>query len=307
MKISFNVQGMTCAACSARVEKATSAVPGVASVAVNLLKNSMEVQLVADADAAETAAAIESAVKKAGYGASPKGQAGASSGPGATAATSSGVAAGSGVAAENPNAAAEAEQKSMLHRLIASLVFTVPLFYISMGDMFGWPLPSALTGMENMMVYGLTLFVLLVPVVFINFKFFRVGFRALVNRAPNMDSLIALGSGAATVYGIYALFNMAFFMGHSDMAAAYHFAMNLYFESAAMILTLITLGKYLEARAKGKTTSSLSKLMDLSPKMATRVEDDVEVQVPVAVVAEDGCAHSAYGRIGAGRRRGAGR
>ena len=284
MKISFNVQGMTCAACSARVEKAISAVPGVASVAVNLLKNSMEVQLAADADAAETAAAIESAVKKAGYGASPKGQAGASSGPGAAAATSSGVAAGSGVAAENPNATAEAEQKSMLHRLIASLVFTVPLFYISMGDMSGWPLPSVLTGMENMMVHGLALFVLLVPVIFINFKFFRVGFRALVNRAPNMDSLIALGSGAATVYGIYALFNIAFFMGHSDMAAAHHFAMNLYFESAAMILTLITLGKYLEARAKGKTTSSLSKLMDLSPKMAMRVEDGAEVQVPAASV-----------------------
>lgn len=284
MKISFNVQGMTCAACSARVEKATSAVPGVASVAVNLLKNSMEVQLAADADAAEVTAAIEAAVKKAGYGASPKGQAGAPAGPGAAAAMSSGVAAGSGVAEENPNAAAEAEQKSMLHRLIASLVFTVPLFYISMGDMFGWPLPSALTGMENMMVYGLTLFVLLVPVVFINFKFFRVGFRALANRAPNMDSLIALGSGAATVYGIYALFNMAFFMGHSDMAAAHHFAMNLYFESAAMILTLITLGKYLEARAKGKTTSSLSRLMDLSPKMATRVEDGAEAQVPAASV-----------------------
>lgn len=277
MKISFNVQGMTCAACSACVEKATSAVPGVASVAVNLLKSSMEVQLAADANAAEVTAAIEVAVKKAGYGASPKGQAGAPDGPG-TAAT------GSGVAAGNPNATAEAEQKSMLHRLIASLVFTVPLFYISMGDMFGWPLPSVLTGMENMMVYGLTLFVLLVPVIFINFKFFRVGFRALANRAPNMDSLIALGSGAATVYGAYALFNMAFFMGHSDMAAAHHFAMNLYFESAAMILTLITLGKYLEARAKGKTTSSLSKLMDLSPKMATRVEDDVEVQVPAASV-----------------------
>lgn len=278
MKISFNVQGMTCAACSARVEKAASAVPGVASVAVNLLKNSMEVQLAADANAAEVTAAIEAAVKKAGYGASPKGQAGAPAGPGVAAAT------GSGVAANNPNATAEAEQKSMLHRLIASLVFTVPLFYISMGDMFGWPLPGVLTGMENMMVYGLTLFVLLVPVIFINFKFFRVGFRALANRAPNMDSLIALGSGAATVYGAYALFNMAFFMGHSNMEAAHHFAMNLYFESAAMILTLITLGKYLEARAKGKTTSSLSKLMDLSPKMATRVEDDVEVQVPAASV-----------------------
>ncbi len=278
MKISFNVQGMTCAACSARVEKATSAVPGVASVAVNLLKNSMEVQLAADANAAEVTAAIEAAVKKAGYGASPKGQVGAPAGPGVAAAT------GLGASAGNPNATAEAEQKSMLHRLIASLVFTVPLFYISMGDMFGWPLPGVLTGMENVMVYGLALFVLLVPVIFINFKFFRVGFRALANRAPNMDSLIALGSGAATVYGAYALFNMAFFMGHSNMEAAHHFAMNLYFESAAMILTLITLGKYLEARAKGKTTSSLSKLMDLSPKMATRVEDDVEVQVPAASV-----------------------
>lgn len=278
MKISFNVQGMTCAACSARVEKATSAVPGVVSVAVNLLKNSMEVQLAADANAAEVTAAIEAAVKKAGYGASPKGQVGAPAGPGVAAAT------GLGAAAGNPNATAEAEQKSMLHRLIASLVFTVPLFYISMGDMFGWPLPGVLTGMENMMVYGLTLFVLLVPVIFINFKFFRVGFRALANRAPNMDSLIALGSGSATVYGAYALFNMAFFMGHSNMEAAHHFAMNLYFESAAMILTLITLGKYLEARAKGKTTSSLSKLMDLSPKMATRVEDDVEVQVPASSV-----------------------
>lgn len=277
MKISFNVQGMTCAACSARVEKATSAVPGVASVAVNLLKSSMEVQLATDVNAAEVTAAIEAAVKKAGYGASPKGQVGAPAGPGA-------AATGSGVAASNPNATAEAEQKSMLHRLIASLVFTVPLFYISMGDMFGWPLPGVLIGMENMMVYGLTLFVLLAPVIFINFKFFRVGFRALANRAPNMDSLIALGSGAATVYGAYALFNMAFFMGHSNMEAAHHFAMNLYFESAAMILTLITLGKYLEARAKGKTTSSLSKLMDLSPKMATRVEDDVEVQVPAASV-----------------------
>ena len=276
MKVQFDITGMTCAACSARVEKATGAVPGVASVAVNLLKNSMEVQLAEGVDAAETTAAIEAAVMKAGYGASPKGQ--------GTSASGAGAAVGAGVSAGNPNATAEAEQKSMLHRLIASLVFTVPLFYISMGDMFGWPLPGILTGMENMMVYALTLFVLLVPVIFVNFKFFRVGFRALINRAPNMDSLIALGSGAATVYGLYALFSMAFYMGHGNIEAAHHFAMNLYFESAAMILTLITLGKYLEARAKGKTTSSLSKLMDLSPKMATRMEDGAEVQVPAASV-----------------------
>lgn len=273
MKQQFDVTGMTCAACSARVEKATASVPGVASVAVNLLKNSMEVEFAAEADAPQTTAAIQAAVKKAGYGATPKGQ-GAAAAAGAQ---------GQG-AAQSPNATAEAEQKSMLHRLIASLVFTVPLFYISMGDMFGWPLPSVLTGMENMMVYALTLFVLLVPVIFINFKFFRVGFRALVNRAPNMDSLIALGSGAATLYGLYSLFSMAFSMGHGNLEEAHHFAMNLYFESAGMILTLITLGKYLEARAKGKTTSSLSKLMDLSPKMATRLEDGAEVSVPAASV-----------------------
>ena len=275
MKLLFDVTGMTCASCSSRVDKATRSVAGVADVAVNLLKNSMEVQLAEGADAAAVSAEIEASVKKAGYGASPKG----SGGTAASAATGSAPA-----ASQSSSSAAEAEQKSMLHRLIASLVFTVPLFYIAMGDMFGWPLPGVLTGMENMMVYALTLLLLLVPIIFINFKFFRVGLRALVSGSPNMDSLIALGSGAATIYGLYALFNMAFSMGHADLQTAHHFAMNLYFESAGMILTLITLGKYLEARAKGKTTSALSKLMDLSPKMATRLEDGAEVQVPAASV-----------------------
>ena len=275
MKLLFDVTGMTCASCSSRVDKATRSVAGVADVAVNLLKNSMEVQLAEGADAAAVSAEIEAAVKKAGYGASPKG----SGRPAAN-----GAAGSAAEATQNSGSTAEAEQKSMLHRLIASLVFTVPLFYIAMGDMFGWPLPSVLTGMENMMVYALTLLLLLVPIIFINFRFFRVGLRALVSGSPNMDSLIALGSGAATIYGLYALFNMAFSMGHADLQTAHHFAMNLYFESAGMILTLITLGKYLEARAKGKTTSALSKLMDLSPKMATRLEDGAEVQVPAASV-----------------------
>ena len=274
MKQQFNVTGMTCAACSARVEKATAGVPGVASVAVNLLKNSMEVEFTPDADANQATKAIAEAVKKAGYGASPKG----------VQASADGNSSMANASAVNPNATAEAEQKTMLYRLIASLVFTVPLFYLGMGDMFGWPMPGVLTGMENMIVYALTLFLLLVPIIFINFKFFRVGFRSLFHGAPNMDSLIALGSGAATVYGLYALFNMAFSMGHGDLETAHHFAMNLYFESAGMILTLITLGKYLEARAKGKTTGALSKLMDLSPKMATRLEDGAEVQVPAASV-----------------------
>lgn len=277
-KLHFNVTGMTCAACSARVEKAASGVEGVAGVAVNLLKNSMEVQLGASANASETAAAIKAAVEKAGYGAFSAGQVAPSvSGRAGTQGTV-------GFAAVDPNAAAEAERKSVLRRLVISCVFAIPLFYISMGDMFGWPLPGVLTGMENMMVYGLVLFMLLVPVIFVNFKFFRVGVKSLLRGSPNMDSLIALGSGAATIYGIYALLNMAFYTGHGNLEAAHHFAMNLYFESAAMILTLITLGKFLEARAKGKTTSSLSQLMDLAPKMATRLENGQEQQVPAASV-----------------------
>ena len=271
-KLRFAVTGMTCAACSARVEKATAGVSGVSGVAVNLLKNSMEVQLGAEADPVATSAAIVSAVEKAGYGAFPAGE-GAAAGPGAASAAAS-------AGAANPAAAAQAERKSVLQRLIISLVFTVPLFYISMGDMFGWPLPSVLTGMENMMVHGLVLFMLLVPVIFVNFKFFRVGMKSLLHGSPNMDSLIALGSGAATLYGMYALLCMAFYVGHGDLETTHRYAMNLYFESAGMILTLITLGKFLEARAKGKTTDSLSQLMDLAPKMATRLENGVEQKVP---------------------------
>ena len=271
-KLRFAITGMTCAACSARVEKATAGVTGVSGVAVNLLKNSMEVQLEADADPSSTGSAIVAAVEKAGYGAFPAGE-GATAAPGT-------AALGAASVSGDPAAAAQAERKSVLHRLVISLVFTVPLFYISMGDMFGWPLPGVLTGMENMMVHGLVLFMLLVPVIFVNFKFFRVGTKSLLHGSPNMDSLIALGSGAATLYGMYALLCMAFYVGHGDLEATHHYAMNLYFESAGMILTLITLGKFLEARAKGKTTDSLSQLMDLAPKMAMRLEDGVERKVP---------------------------
>ena len=268
---SFDVTGMTCAACSARVEKTTNAVKGVQRASVNLLKNSMEVEFDDDVDPSQVTTAIEAAVEKAGYGAFPR-----ASGQDAS---SDGTALGATGAQNAAVNAAQKERVQMKRRLAASLVFMVPLFYISMGHMLGWPLPSMLIGTENAMVYALTLFLLLIPVLFVNFKFFRVGFKALINRAPNMDSLIALGSGAATVYGVYALYGMAASMGQGDMAAVHEYAMNLYFESAAMILTLITLGKYLEARAKGRTTDSLSQLMDLSPKMATRLEGGEEVQV----------------------------
>lgn len=271
-KQTFDVSGMTCAACSARVEKTTSGVAGVEHVVVNLLKNSMEVEY--DGNPA-TLAAISAAVEKAGYGATPRVEAtvaaGASSGP----ATAS---------AARENAAAK-EAAHVRMRLIVSFVFTIPLFYLSMGHMFGWPIPGIFLGHENMLTFAFTQFLLLLPVVFVNFKFFRVGFKTLFHGSPNMDSLIALGSTASTVYGIVAIYRIGWGMGHGDVDFAHMAAMDLYFESAAMILTLITLGKYFEARAKGKTTDAIAQLMDLSPKTAIRRNvDGAEEEVPAEQV-----------------------
>lgn len=268
MKRTFDVTGMTCAACSARVEKAAANVPGIASVSVNLLKNSMEVDF--DGDAA-TLAAVSAAVEKAGYGAYPRPEAGASS-------------ANVQQPVQTMNDPA-AEAKRVRMRLIVSFCFTIPLFYLSMGHMFGWPLPGVFLGHENMLTFAFTQFLLLLPVIFVNFKFFRVGFKTLAHGAPNMDSLIALGSAASTIYGIAAIYRIGWGMGHGDIDFAHAAAMDLYFESAAMILTLITLGKYFEARAKGKTTDAIAKLMDLTPKEAARRTPDGGVeQVPVEQV-----------------------
>lgn len=300
IKQTFDVTGMTCAACSSRVEKTTNRVEGVRKANVNLLKNSMEVEFEQDANVSLVTQAIEAAVDKAGYGAIPRnsdrggmptqlplGQEGnlhheSSSfdlddqGRFASSNTQENTVRASNIA--------EQERKAIFRRLIISLIFMVPLFYISMGHMFGWPLPSFFLGPENAMVWALTLFVLLIPILCVNFKFFRVGFRALIHASPNMDSLIALSSGASTLYGLYALFQMAFYAGHGNLEQVHGYAMNLYFESAAMILTLITLGKYFEARAKGKTTDSISQLMDLSPKQALRLENGVETLVEVRQV-----------------------
>lgn len=301
IKQTFDVTGMTCAACSSRVEKTTNRVEGVRKANVNLLKNSMEVEFEQDANVSLVTQAIEAAVDKAGYGAIPRnpdrggtptqlplGQEGnlhhESSGFDLD---DQGRFVSSSNTQENTVRAsniAEQERKAIFRRLIISLIFMVPLFYISMGHMFGWPLPSFFLDPENAMVWALTLFVLLIPILCVNFKFFRVGFRALMHASPNMDSLIALGSGASTLYGMYALFQMAFYAGHGNLEQVHGYAMNLYFESAAMILTLITLGKYFEARAKGKTTDSLSQLMDLSPKQALRLENGVETLVDVRQV-----------------------
>ena len=267
----FDVSGMTCAACSARVEKTTSGVAGVEHAVVNLLKNSMEVEY--DGNPA-TLAAISAAVEKAGYGAVPR----------VEAAAAAGAPSGAAPSAARENAAAK-EAAHVRMRLIVSFVFTIPLFYLSMGHMFGWPLPAFFLGHENMLTFAFTQFLLLLPVIFVNFKFFRVGFKTLFHGSPNMDSLIALGSTASTVYGIVAIYRIGWGMGHGDVDFAHMAAMDLYFESAAMILTLITLGKYFEARAKGKTTDAIAQLMDLSPKTAIRRNvDGAEEEVPVEQV-----------------------
>ena len=270
-KQTFDVSGMTCAACSARVEKTTSGVAGVEHAVVNLLKNSMEVEY--DGNPA-TLAAISAAVEKAGYGAAPR----------IEAAAAAGAPSGAAPSAARENAAAK-EAAHVRMRLIVSFVFTIPLFYLSMGHMFGWPLPEFFLGHENMLTFAFTQFLLLLPVIFVNFKFFRVGFKTLFHGSPNMDSLIALGSTASTVYGIVAIYRIGWGMGHGDVDFAHMAAMDLYFESAAMILTLITLGKYFEARAKGKTTDAIAQLMDLSPKTAIRRNvDGAEEEVPVEQV-----------------------
>ncbi|MEF2594594.1 MAG: heavy metal translocating P-type ATPase [Eggerthellaceae bacterium] len=276
MKQTFDVTGMTCAACSARVEKASNKVEGVERATVNLLKNSMEVEY--DGNPV-TVVAICAAVEKAGYGASPR----VEDVSAATAPAGGSAPLASGGNARQEAAAKEARQVRM--RLIVSFVFTIPLFYLSMGHMFGWPLPAVFLGDENTLIFAFTQFLLLLPVIFVNFKFFRVGFTTLAHGGPNMDSLIALGSTASTVYGIAAIYRIGAALGTGDLSGAHAAAMDLYFESAAMILTLITLGKYFEARAKGKTTDAISKLMDLSPKTATRRRaDGSEEEVPAEQV-----------------------
>lgn len=268
MKQTFDVTGMTCAACSARVEKAAAGVEGVRSCAVNLLKNSMEVDYDGTPD---VQAAVVSAVEKAGYGALPRpsGSGPSSSAPGMAAR-----------AASAPANAAAKEARTVRLRLVVSFAFLLPLFYLSMGRMLGWPQPAFLAGDAALLPWAFTQFLLLLPIVFVNFKFFRVGFSTLAHGAPNMDSLIALGSSASTLYGVYEIYRMGYALGAGDVAAAHAASMSLYFDSAAMILTLITLGKYFEARAKGKTTDALAQLIDLAPKTAVRREGGEEREVP---------------------------
>ena len=260
MKQKFDVTGMTCSACSAHVEKSVSKLEGVQCVNVNLLQNSMVVEY--DDNALGTTDIIH-AVESGGYGASVQGE---------------------NKTQEAPKNVAAEEMHHMKRRLIASFCFLIPLFYISMGHMMGAPLPAILLGDENVMIFALTQLFLTIPVLIINKKYYVVGYKALWNKAPNMDSLIALGSAASVVYSVFAIYSMAYAMGHGDLMTAHHYGMELYFESAAMILTLITVGKYMETRSKGKTSEAISKLMDLAPKTATVLRNGVEQEIPVEEV-----------------------
>ena len=257
----YNVTGMSCAACSARVEKAVKKVPGVTSCSVSLLTNSMGVEGTA------SPAAILSAVQEAGYGASPK-NASASKASGASA---------------DLDALADRETPKLKRRLIASLGFLLVLMYFSMGHMmWGWPLPHWFDG--NHVAMGLVQLLLAGIVMVINQKFFINGFKGLIHGAPNMDTLVALGSMASFVWSTYALFAMTRAQVDGNDELVMHYMMEFYFESAAMILTLITVGKMLEARSKGKTTDALKSLMKLAPKTATLVRDGAEVTVAIADV-----------------------
>ena len=259
----YNVTGMSCAACSARVEKAVSKVPGVTSCSVSLLTNSMGVE--GTADPAQVIAAVE----EAGYGATEKG---------------AGAQEGAQVKASSVSAAEDSlkdrETPKMKRRLIASLCFLVPLMYFSMGHMmWGWPVPSFLEG--NHVAMGLIQLLLTTAVMVVNQKFFISGFKGLIHRAPNMDTLVALGAGASYGYSLYALFAMTDAQMRGDAAGVMSYMHEFYFESAAMILTLITVGKMLEARSKGKTTDALKSLMKLAPKTATVIRDGAEETVSI--------------------------
>lgn len=265
MKQKFIVTGMTCSACSAHVEKAVSKLAGVTEVNVNLLGGSMSVVW----SGSLTEFDIIKAVSEAGYGASLLRPNQATSNQ------------------KSDSDQLNAELRGMKRRLIFSLVFLLPLFYLSMGHMMGWPIPNCFHGTENALIFALTLFLLTIPILIINQKYFVVGFKTLWHRSPNMDALIAVGSGAAVIYGIIALYFIGYGLGHGDPAMVEHYSMDLYFESAGMIVTLITLGKFLETRSKGKTGQAITRLMDLSPKTAIILKHGAEYEIPVEQIQSD--------------------
>jgi P-type Cu+ transporter len=267
MKQKFAVTGMTCSACSAAVERNVKKVSGVQEVNVNLLSNSMTVNY----DSASTDnGKIIRAVKDAGYGAAEY----AGSRPSAQSS-----------AREPALTTIENDIREMRQRLFISIGFLVPLLYLSMGHhLLHFPLPSGLMGTPNAVGYALLQFLLTLPVVYVNRKYYQVGFKTLWHRSPNMDSLIAIGSSAALVYGLFAIFYIGYGLGHNQLEIVERYLSNLYFESAATILTLITLGKFLETRSRGRTSDAITKLMDLAPRTATVVREGQELEIAVEEV-----------------------
>ena len=264
----YNVTGMTCAACQANVSRCVSKLEGVEDVNVSLLANSMTVSY--DESRLKPENIIE-AVKAAGYGASSLEKA---------------IKKEEGFRREWQlrREQAESNREGMKKRLIYSIILLVPLMYIAMGEMLSLPLPAIFKGTQNALVSALAQLILTVPVIFINRRFYQFGFKALFHGSPNMDSLVAIGSGASLLYGLFAMFRMAYGFGHGNIELVHEYAHALYFESAAMILTLVTVGKYLEARSKDKTSQALSRLMDLAPKTAVVLKNGEEVLIPAEQV-----------------------
>lgn len=304
-KEKYDITGMTCSACSSRVEKCVAGLNGMDTVSVNLLTNSMQVTYEEDKLDADK---IIEAVEHAGYGASVKdghngyGTAGRSEHASAYSQTGQYPGNGTGslqTASHEPDShdgrkkSANTELQKMKQRLIWSFVFLIPMMYISMHHMlyewFGIPVPAfikaAFHGDENALAFSFAQFLLLLPILYLNQKYFIIGFKNIfVHRSPNMDSLIALGSAASAVYGIFAIFRIGYGLGHQDMELVARYSMDIYFESAGMILTLITLGKYLETRSKGRTSEAIEKLMDLAPKQARVERNETEYMIPVEEV-----------------------
>lgn len=264
----YNVTGMTCAACQANVTRGVQKLEGIEEVNVSLLANQMTVSYDETKTGTEQ---IIHAVQEIGYGAVPIGQTEAKSG-------------GFRSEWQARKEQTEENQKNMKHRLVTSIVLLIPLMYIAMGHMLLLPVPKIFTDIENALINALAQLLLTIPILFVNRNFFQNGLKSLFHRAPNMDSLVAIGSGASLIYGLFAMFRMAYGFGHGDMALVHEYSHALYFESAAMILTLVTVGKYLEAKSKAKTSDALGKLVDLAPKTAVVVRDGAEQTIPAEQV-----------------------
>ena len=265
MKEKYDVTGMTCSACSSRVQKCVSHLDGVKDVSVNLLTNSMQVEY--NEQELSSRKIIEE-VQKAGYGASVSGGA---------------LGTGKQTAKQKENPI-EKQMKQMKRRTIWSFVFLIPLMYVSMGHMAGLPLPWFLVGTENAVGFAMTQFLLCIPVIVINRAYYIKGFSTLLHRAPNMDTLIAVGSTASLVYGIFAIYRMGYGLGVQNLELVHQYMHDLYFESSVMILALINVGKYLEARSKGKTSEAITKLMDMAPKTAVVERQGKTMEIPIEQV-----------------------